>query len=144
MGQVAFDDLTDVYEAMIDWDKRLGNEEPFYRDLFEQAGVHSVLDVACGTGRHAALFHSWGLHVEAADVSESMIGRARALFGEPPGLRWIVRGFQEPIPAGESFDVAICVGNSLALASDIRLAEHAVHGVLNRCQETPGFRRFQF
>ena len=32
-----FDDITDIYEAMIDWDKRLGNEEPFYRSLFERA-----------------------------------------------------------------------------------------------------------
>jgi len=72
------------------------------------------------------MFHSWGLRVEAADISASMIERARAVLGEPPGLGWTVRGFHEPVPARESFDVAICVGNSLALASDRELAEKAV------------------
>ena len=29
-----FDDLTDVYEAMINWPKRLAHEEPFFHGLF--------------------------------------------------------------------------------------------------------------
>ena len=78
-----FDDLTDVYEAMIDWPKRLAHEEPFYRRLFAEHAVRSVVDTACGTGRHAAMFHSWGLRVEGADLSPGMIDRARANFGEP-------------------------------------------------------------
>ena len=121
-----FDDLTDVYEGMIDWPKRLANEEPFYRRLFDRVGVQSVVDVACGTGRHAAMFHSWGLRVEGADVSPNMIERARARFGEPPGLRWAVRGFDEPMAAATPFDVAVCVGNSLALAPDERSVERAI------------------
>lgn len=125
-----FEDLTDVYEAMIDWPKRLAYEEPFYRRLFERVGARRVVDVACGTGRHAAMFHRWGLDVEAADVSPSMIERARAAFGEPAGLRWVVRGFDQPIPADEPFDVAICVGNSLALAAEVSTAGQAVREML--------------
>ena len=34
-----FDDLTDVYEAMIDWPQRLANEGPFYRRCFERVGA---------------------------------------------------------------------------------------------------------
>ena len=49
MPEPAFDDLTDVYEALIDWPKRLAHEGTFYRQRFERAGVHSVLDAACGT-----------------------------------------------------------------------------------------------
>ena len=73
MSGEGFDDLTDVYEAMIDWPQRLANESPFYRRWFERTGVRSVVDVACGTGRHAALFHSWNLRVEGADLSPRMI-----------------------------------------------------------------------
>jgi SAM-dependent methyltransferase len=124
--QVMFDDMTDIYEAMIDWDRRLGNEAPFYRRLFERAEAHSVADVACGTGRHAAMFHSWGLRVEGADISPAMIERARANFGEPPGLRWAVRGFDQPFQPREPFDAATCVGNSLALARDMAAVEGAV------------------
>ena len=131
-----FDDFADAYEAMIDWPKRLAHEEPFYRRLFDRLGAGSVIDVACGTGHHAAMFHSWGLRVEGADLSPAMIDRAKANFGQPQGLNWTVRGFDEPVepvtaskgtvpfslgrklgqsPA-ESFDAAVCIGNSLALA----------------------------
>ena len=40
----------ELYDALVDWPKRLANEEPFYRQLFERYNVKSVLDVACGTG----------------------------------------------------------------------------------------------
>jgi SAM-dependent methyltransferase len=125
-----FDDLTDVYEAMIDWPKRLGHEEPFYRRLFAEHGVQSVVDTACGTGRHAAMFHSWGLRVEGADVSPEMINRARANFGEPARLRWVVRGFDQPIAPAEPWDAALCVGNSLPLAPDTATAERAIGQML--------------
>ena len=80
MSEDVFSDVADIYEAMIDWQKRLASEGPFYRRLFDRVGVHSVLDVACGTGRHAAMFHSWGLRVEGADISANMIERARRPF----------------------------------------------------------------
>jgi len=125
-----FNDLTDIYEAMIDWPKRLAHEEPFYRRLFECVGVRSVVDVACGTGRHAAMFHSWQLRVEGSDISPAMIERARGHFGEPPGLRWVVRAFDAPIKPVEPFDAAICVGNSLALAPDKATAGRTIGQML--------------
>ena len=116
MANPSFDDLTDIYESMIDWPKRLDHESSFYRRWFASAGVHSVVHVACGTGRHAAMFHAWALRVEGADISPKMIDRARATFGEPAGLRWVVRGFDRPIEPPQPFDAALCVGNSLARA----------------------------
>lgn len=121
-----FDQLAHIYEAMIDWPKRLAAEEPFYRQWFEQIRVKRVVDVACGTGRHAAMFHRWGLGVEGADLSPAMIQQARAGFGDPPGLRWAVRGFDEPIPEAGSWDAVVCAGNSLALASDLAMVRTAV------------------
>jgi len=130
MSSDLFTDLTDVYEAMIDWPKRLANEEPFYRRWFERAGVRRVLDAACGTGRHAAMFHAWGLRVEGADLSEGMIRRARASFGQPGGLRWVVRGFDRPVEAAEPFDAVVCTGNSLALAADVATVRQALRQIL--------------
>jgi SAM-dependent methyltransferase len=121
-----FNQLTDIHEAMIDWPKRLAAEGPFYRHWFQHAGVKRVVDTACGTGHHAAMFHDWGLEVEGADLSPAMIQRARAAFGEPPGLRWAVRGFDEPIPAAGSWDAVVCVGNSLALAGDAATVRTAI------------------
>jgi SAM-dependent methyltransferase len=125
-----FDDLADVYEAMIDWPKRLANEEAFYRRLFERVGVRSVIDVACGTGHHAAMFHSWGLRVEGADLSPAMIERARGRFGQPRNLRWTVRAFDQAITLVDPFDAAVCVGNSLALAPDVATVERAIRRML--------------
>ena len=130
MATGRFDDLTDVYEAMIDWPKRLANEEPFFHRLFDQAGARHVADVACGTGRHAAMFHGWGLQVDAADISPQMIAKAREQFGQPGGLTWSVRGFEEPIPAERPLDVVTCLGNSLALANDRATAERALAGMV--------------
>lgn len=121
-----FDDLTDVYEAMIDWPKRLANESPFYRTLFERVQARRVVDVACGSGHHAALFSSWGLAVEAADLSPAMIGRAALRETGVIPVEWIVRGFDQPVSAPGGFDVAVCVGNSLALALDEAMLETAV------------------
>lgn len=130
MTSSRFDDLTDVYEAMIDWPRRLANDGPFLRELFEEFGVRRVADVACGTGHHAAMFHLWGLEVEGVDVSPNMIERARRNFGEQDRLRWTVRGFEQPIPGEEPFDAVTCLGNSLALAGDRDLAERAVRNMV--------------
>ncbi len=131
MSTSRFDDLTDVYEAMIDWPRRLANDEPFFRELFEEIGVHRMADAACGTGHHAAMFHSWGMKVEAADLSGNMIDRARRNFGEPDGLKWSVRGFEHPIPVEEPLDAVTCLGNSLALAGNLAIAERAIRSMLD-------------
>lgn len=131
MSAEVFDELVEVYDALIDWPKRLAHEEAFYRQLFEQHKVRRVLDVACGTGRHAALFHAWGLHVEGADLSPAMIARCRDEFGDAESLRWAVRGFDEPHGAAGKFDAVICVGNSLALAADEAVVERAVRVMLD-------------
>jgi SAM-dependent methyltransferase len=124
-----FEDLTDVYESMIDWPKRLAHEGAFYRRWLERYAVRSVADVACGTGRHAAMFHSWGLRVEASDLSAGMIDRARARFGEPEGLRWSVRGFEQPAPG--PVDAVVCVGNSLPLAPDLATIQQAIRAMFS-------------
>lgn len=119
-----FEPPPEVYDALIDWPKRLANEAPLYRALFERHAVRRVLDAACGTGQHAAMFHAWGLRVEGADVSSAMIERCRRQFGESDTLHWVVRSFAEP--AGDTFDAVVCVGNSLALVPEFATASEAI------------------
>jgi SAM-dependent methyltransferase len=125
-----FDQDPEVYDALIDWSARLKNEERFYHRLFERAGVKRVLDAACGTGRHAAMFHSWGLDVEGADVSAAMITYCRRRHGESPRLRWAQRSFAEAHPAAGTFDAVLCIGNSLALALDRDAVRQSVAAML--------------
>jgi SAM-dependent methyltransferase len=124
--EIMFDTFADVYEAMIEWPKRLAHEGPFYRKWFDRAGVKNALDAACGSGHHVALFHSWGLTVEGADASRPMIELAQARFGQPPGLCWSIRSFDQQIPAESPWDAVVCVGNSLSLAADEATVERSV------------------
>ncbi|MHC4799492.1 MAG: class I SAM-dependent methyltransferase, partial [Planctomycetota bacterium] len=125
-----FEDNVELYEGLVDWSKRLAREGPFYRRLFEENGVGRVLDVACGSGHHADMFHSWGLVVEGSDISEAMIAYCRDRFGESAGLSWSVRSFDETHPRPGSFDAAVCVGNSLELAGDYETVQKAIAALL--------------
>jgi SAM-dependent methyltransferase len=125
-----FDDDPMRYEVLVNWPRRLAHEEPFYRRWFESAGVSRVLDVACGTGHHAELFRLWELEVEGADASEAMIAHCRDRLGESDRLHWVVRSYDQPCDRAGSFDAAICVGNSLALAGNMPTIERAVAAML--------------
>jgi glycine/sarcosine N-methyltransferase len=74
--------------------------------------VRTVLDMACGTGHHAALFADWGLEVVACDPSEPMLRSARERFGEA-GVTWVQAGMGEiASQVGRRFDAITCLGNS--------------------------------
>ena len=125
-----FREWVDVYDLLVDWPRRLAREEPFYRRLFQAAGIKRLVDVACGTGHHAAMFHRWQLDVQGADISPEMIDRARQLHGTSATLQWTVRGFEEPIETGSPFDAALCVGNSLALAATQEAVRQTIRHML--------------
>ena len=102
-------ELAGWYDTMVDWSKRLSHETPFFRRWFSEAHAQRVLDVACGSGHHAALFHQWGLVVEGADLSHAMLELARRRHGTAPGLTWTCRGFTDPLPRARSFRCdAVC------------------------------------
>jgi glycine/sarcosine N-methyltransferase len=101
------------YNLMTDWESRLKSEAGFVRQLFEGFRVRSVLDAACGTGRHAMEFARWGLEVTGTDLSAPMIDRARENAGDLP-VRFLVAGLGEHRQkAPGPFDAVTCLGNSL-------------------------------
>ncbi len=69
----------------------------------------SVLDLACGRGRHARHFAAMGLQVTGADISAESIAEARA---SVPEARFIVHDMREPIQ-GARFDGIACLFTSL-------------------------------
>jgi glycine/sarcosine N-methyltransferase len=113
-----YDALGDDYDLMVSWEERLRREEPFFQKVFEDHGVASVLDVACGTGMHAVAFARRGLRTAAADLSPAMIDRAREhAHRAEVDVRWSVAAFGGLAAAfpGDvgAFDAVTCLGNSL-------------------------------
>lgn len=122
--------LPELYDALIDWPRRLGNEAPLLREMLERSGSPRVLDAACGTGRHAAMIAEWGLEVVGADASPAMIERSGTLHADRANLSWIVRSFETPAQADESpFGLVLCIGNSLSLAGDPDAVHRALHAL---------------
>jgi glycine/sarcosine N-methyltransferase len=110
------------YDRFVDWDKRLAREAPFFRLTFAAHEVHSVIDVGCGTGRHAAMWAGWGLDVVGIDPSESMLAQAAvnaeaaaATIAAAGGSLTLVRGgFGDLARLGLGpTDAVTCTGNAL-------------------------------
>ena len=116
----------DAYDRFVNWDRRLAFELPFIERQLAAVGVGPgvprVLDVACGTGKHAIalaqrrMFHPAGYDVTGVDLSSAMIERARANAAAEgvEGVRFAVAGFGELAERTEGgFDALLCLGNSL-------------------------------
>lgn len=114
-GQELYDAMGDDYETMVSWDSRIANETPFFREVFEERSVRSVADVACGVGRHAVAFASWGLAVTGADPSSELLARARSRADESgPRVTFVNTDFLHLADALDgTFDAVVCIGNSL-------------------------------
>jgi SAM-dependent methyltransferase len=103
------------YDQMVDWDKRLAREAPFFREIFERFGVERIVDVGCGSAKHAIMFREWGHEVVGVDPSESMLARARvnaAAAGVEISL--VEGGFGElERLVGGGHDAVLTLGNGL-------------------------------
>ena len=113
---------TSDYDTFVDWTKRLARELPFFRRLFDEVGVKSVIDVGAGSAKHAIEFASWGLAVDAVDPSESMlavaeenVALAAERIAEAGGeLRLAAASFGELASRGLGpADALVCAGNAL-------------------------------
>jgi glycine/sarcosine N-methyltransferase len=136
MTQDAYRDFADRYDLFFE---EFGRHRPaevgFFRRLFTENRVHSVLDCACGTGHDLVMLDSLGLKVCGSDVSSSMLERARnnlAARGlEMPLARVDFR--ELPRHFNERFDAVLCLSTSLLEAGDerqIMRALRSMNGVL--------------
>jgi SAM-dependent methyltransferase len=103
------------YDELVDWDRRLGREGPFFEQLFTEHGVAAVADVGAGSARHSIMYRSWGPDVWAIDPSDDMLELARenaARLGSD--VRILKGGFgQVAALVGRPVDAVTCTGNAL-------------------------------
>lgn len=116
----SFSPIAQDYVEMIDWEGRLKREGPFFLELFKAHDVHSVLDLACGPGRQAVLFSSFGFISWGCDESSEMIKIARE-YAKYKGekTKFILAPFGKLLKKiKRKFDAVICIGNSLPQVSN--------------------------
>ena len=112
MGLDAFQSAAAFYDVLFDAEARTKREAPFLRAVLEKAPGGRVVDIACGTGFHARLLAELGATVDAFDLSEAMIERARRV--RPHECVRYAAGDMRHV-AGGPWDLAVCLGSSLSL-----------------------------
>src|SRR5207253_4044887 len=75
-------------------------EEPEVRAAVGDVGGLTVLDLGCGTGRHAIWLAAAGAAVTAVDFSAGMLAEARHKPGAD-AVRFVVLDLHEPLPFGD-------------------------------------------
>jgi SAM-dependent methyltransferase len=136
MSDDFYDDLAPIYDRMIPWERRLAREGPWLEALFRRVGARSVLDAACGSGGHLPFLAGLGLSVSAADASEAMLALARERVERLPDAArpsltqatWA----ELPQKIAATFDVVLCLGNSLPYVTDDEGLRASLAGLWSR------------
>ncbi len=110
-----YDQFSTDYDRFVNWPSRLAAELPFIEQVLQRVEARSVLDAACGTGKHAIALAKRGYEAVGTDLSAGMIDHARAnAAAEGEDVRFEVAGFGElRSRVGNGFDALLCLGNSL-------------------------------
>jgi SAM-dependent methyltransferase len=104
-----------VYDALYA-DKPYADEARFVHELAGAPPGGKLLDVACGTGRHALAFADLGYDVVAADLNEELLAVGREAAG---GRVRFVEGDMRTLELdGGPFDVVTCLFDSIGYARD--------------------------
>ncbi len=109
---------------------------PFFKKIFDESRVKSILDCACGTGKHVIAFSQLGFDAEGCDLSSEMVQCAKinavALGVE---VNFVQADFKKLTEAfNRKFDCVVCVGNSLTHELEkqgVSSALESIYHVLN-------------
>jgi SAM-dependent methyltransferase len=82
-------------------------EVTFLETIFAKYNVHSVLDIACGTGRHSTALAEKGYEVTGVDYSDELLKIARGK-SNLPNIRFVQQDVAN-IKLERTFDAAICM-----------------------------------
>jgi SAM-dependent methyltransferase len=98
-------------------DKPYADEARFVDSLLLGEGRQRgrLLDVACGTGRHAAEFASLGWDVTGVDISQELLEHARV---NAPSGHFVLQDMRELAVPGKPFDAVTCLFDAIGYAID--------------------------
>lgn len=100
--QSGYDRWSEIYDE--EANPLIGLEEPVVREALGDVAGLAVLDLGCGTGRHAVWLANAGAKVTGIDFSEGMMEKARAKPGAEK-VRFLDHDLHERLPfADGTFD----------------------------------------
>ena len=117
-----FERSAELYDLFYDW-KDYAGEAARIRRLVEERrpGARTLLDVACGTGRHLQHLRT-SYVVEGLDLDEGLLAVARERLPDVPLHHGDMRAFD----LGRRFDVVTCLFSSIGYAASLDGLESAV------------------
>jgi malonyl-CoA O-methyltransferase len=120
-----YDRWAEVYDT--DGNPLIALEEPEVDRLLGHVRDQSVLDLGCGTGRHALRLAAAGARVTALDFSEQMLAKARTK-PHADKVNFICHDLASALPINDRFDRVVCglvvdhIADLAALFTQMRLA----------------------
>lgn len=118
-------ELYDVIYA----DKPYADEARFVVERLEAARgrrPETLLDVACGTGRHAAEFAAMGIEVTGVDINDELLAHARE---RVPGVEFVAQDMTELYLGEARFDAVTCLFDSIGYPQQDELVTAALAGM---------------
>lgn len=103
--QAGYDRWAAVYDH--DANPMQALEEPLVSEAIGAVDGLQVLDLGCGTGRHALRMAAAGAEVTALDFSEAMLASAK----QKPNagrIRFVTHDLRQPLPFDDEFDLVVC------------------------------------
>jgi malonyl-CoA O-methyltransferase len=122
-----YDRWADIYDE--EANPLIGLEEPVVREALGDVAGLAVLDLGCGTGRHALWLAGVGATVTAVDFSERMMEKARAKPGAEK-VRFLVHDLHQRLPFPDGAFDAVVSGLVLEHLHDMGAFFAEAHRVL--------------
>ena len=139
-----FDYTPELYDLQVNWQQRLSKEKEFFEKIFAQKKVTNMLDIGCGTGRHAEFFSDYAGSITAMDPSRDMINYAKEHVIRSGKIKLIEGGFENLSTIGpEQFDLIVCLGNTLPVLGNRRNVKLALK-ITRKKLVAGGLAIFQF
>lgn len=139
-----FDYTPELYDLQINWQERLSKEKNFFDKIFTQKKISNILDIGCGTGRHAEFFSDYADSVTAMDPSADMINYARKCVVKSNKVRLVEGGFENlNTVVSQQFDLIVCLGNTLPVLGNRRNVKLALKNTRKKLV-AGGLAIFQF
>lgn len=98
----------------------------FLQEVAHQVGARTLLDAGCATGAYARAAAGWGLAVTGIDLEPAMIEEARAQ--GPSHVYYAVADLTALPFADGSFDMVMCLGNTLAHVLELTRLQQTLAG----------------